>query len=128
MYPLNLPSFHRKTILKQGAPYIWDIVRRKYVALTPEEWVRQHVIHYLSQHLYYPRNLMRIEQTIPNKKRIAATNRYFGIQSICATMHAHRMQSPYPQTYPQRSHASNALQPYANPLFAFYQWATTFLL
>lgn len=45
------------------------MVRKKYVALTPEEWVRQHLIHYLSQHLSYPHNLMRVEKTIPNKQR-----------------------------------------------------------
>ena len=38
--------------------YIFDILRRKYVVLTPEEWVRQHFIHYLIEHKGYPQGLM----------------------------------------------------------------------
>lgn len=42
-------------------PAILDIIRRKYVALTPEEWVRQHFIHYLIEHKSYPASLMANE-------------------------------------------------------------------
>jgi len=41
---------------------IFDIIRRKYVVLTPEEWVRQHVVHYLIQSLSYPKSLISIER------------------------------------------------------------------
>lgn len=41
MLPLNLPKFSVKVTEKAGKPSIWDPVRRKFVALTPEEWVRQ---------------------------------------------------------------------------------------
>lgn len=42
---------------------IFDPVRRKYVALTPEEWVRQHILHYLLEH-GYPSSLIAIERGI----------------------------------------------------------------
>ncbi len=54
MYALNLPSFDAK-IRKKGAGFeIFDSLRRKYVALTPEEWVRQHFVHYLIAKKKYP--------------------------------------------------------------------------
>ena len=40
---------------------IFDGIRRKYVALTPEEWVRQHLIHYLVAEKSYPASLMSVE-------------------------------------------------------------------
>ncbi len=57
---LNLPSFDFKVEHREGKPYIFDVVRKKYVKLDPEEWVRQHFIHYLLQK-GYPRSLMKIE-------------------------------------------------------------------
>ncbi len=41
-----------------------DPVRRKWVALTPEEWVRQQVIHYLHHQLGYPLEVMQVEGSI----------------------------------------------------------------
>lgn len=40
---------------------IYDVLRKKEVVLTPEEWVRQHFIHHLIRDLHYPKSLMRIE-------------------------------------------------------------------
>ncbi len=40
---------------------IFDIIRKKFVMLTPEEWVRQHFIHYLIDHLGYSKGLIRVE-------------------------------------------------------------------
>lgn len=40
---------------------IFDMLRRKYVALTPEEWVRQHFVHYLIDHKHYPAILLANE-------------------------------------------------------------------
>ena len=62
MQALDLPPFNAK--LTQSAtnqPLIWDGLRRKHVVLTPEEWVRQHVVHYLITHLGYPRGLLALE-------------------------------------------------------------------
>ena len=61
MIPLNLPSFAIKIGGSRERPTIYDILRRKYVALTPEEWVRQHFVHYLTEHKGYPSSLMANE-------------------------------------------------------------------
>ena len=62
MDALNLPSFEHK-ITKSGANYlIFDILRRKNIVLTPEEWVRQHFLHYLINELQYPKSLISIER------------------------------------------------------------------
>ncbi|KAA6441511.1 type I restriction enzyme HsdR N-terminal domain-containing protein [Dyadobacter flavalbus] len=61
MEPLNLPSFAYKVKQVSGKPYIFDIIRRKFVSLTPEEWVRQHFIHLLITHYGYPKSLFAVE-------------------------------------------------------------------
>lgn len=61
MIPLNLPPFPLKLQGDTSHPKIFDILRQKYVALTPEEWVRQHFVHYLTDHLGYPSTLMANE-------------------------------------------------------------------
>ena len=64
MLSLNLPSATFKISERDGRKYIFDILRRKYVALTPEEWVRQHFVHYLIHHLGYPSGLLANEVAI----------------------------------------------------------------
>ena len=61
MYKLNLPSFDFK--LKKAGDRLWifDAIRKKYIVLTPEEWVRQHFVNYLVSEKKYPRSLLRIE-------------------------------------------------------------------
>lgn len=54
MIELNLPPYAYKLKQNNGSVQIWDAVRRKYVALTPEEWVRQHFIAYLVDSKKYP--------------------------------------------------------------------------
>ena len=61
MYELNLPKYGIKIANENGHLTIFDVLRRKYVALTPEEWVRQHFTHYLVEHLGYPAGLMANE-------------------------------------------------------------------
>ena len=58
MFRLNLPQYEIKIGEKDGKRRIFDFLRRKYVALTPEEWVRQHFTHYLTDHKGYPKGLM----------------------------------------------------------------------
>lgn len=48
----------------EGHREVFDIVRNRYVALTPEEWVRQHAIRYLHYELGYPLELMQVEGAI----------------------------------------------------------------
>lgn len=61
MYPLNLPHYAIKLGGTKDKLTIFDILRRRYVALTPEEWVRQHFIHYLIEHKHYPATLLANE-------------------------------------------------------------------
>ena len=70
MYELNLPKYGIKIANENGHLTIFDVLRRKYVALTPEDWVRQHFVHYLIGHKGYPQTLManEIQLAIGNKK------------------------------------------------------------
>ena len=43
---------------------LFDIVRKKYVSLTPEEWVRQHLIHYLIKEKKFPISLIAVEKQL----------------------------------------------------------------
>ncbi len=43
---------------------VWDVVRKKWVALTPEEWVRQHLIHFLRDHRGWSESLMAVEKKL----------------------------------------------------------------
>ena len=61
MTQLNLPPYQLRVRETNGRKQILDILRRKYVALTPEEWVRQHFIHYLIDHKGYPAPLLANE-------------------------------------------------------------------
>ena len=61
MYRLNLPPYEIKIKENGDKRTIFDILRQKYVALTPEEWVRQHFIHYLITHKHYPKALFANE-------------------------------------------------------------------
>ncbi len=54
MDQLNLPQYDVRIVNRNGRQMIFDILRRKYVALTPEEWVRQHFVHYLTEYKGYP--------------------------------------------------------------------------
>ena len=64
-YPqLNMPRCDLLTREVAGRTEAFDIVRRHYVALTPEEWVRQHVIHALHFQMRYPLELMQVEGSI----------------------------------------------------------------
>lgn len=64
MLTLNLPSYETKITGHDGKMQIYDTLRRCYVALTPEEWVRQHFVHYLLEHKGYPATLMGNEVAI----------------------------------------------------------------
>lgn len=61
---INLPSYNAKVRLYNGHKQIFDSVRQKYVALTPEEWVRQHFINYLTAEKKYPAGLIAVEMLV----------------------------------------------------------------
>jgi len=68
MQELNLPSYEFRLKKDDGQVRIFDEVRKKYVALTPEEWVRQHFIMYLINQKQVPAGLIILEkQLIMNK-------------------------------------------------------------
>lgn len=71
MIPLRLPEYSvgvRGDVNKE----IHCLIRKRYVALTQEEWVRQHFINLLITHLHYPKGMIRLEQPLAyfkSKKR-----------------------------------------------------------
>lgn len=62
--PLNLPKAELKFSKNNNKIYVWCIVRKKKLVLTPEEWVRQHLIHYLINFRNYPLSLIASEVEI----------------------------------------------------------------
>ena len=58
---LNLPPFDLRLRDKGGHRQVLDVLRRRYVALTPKEWVRQHFVHFLVGHKGYPKGLLANE-------------------------------------------------------------------
>jgi len=65
---LNLPDFEYKLKREQGKVYIFDIIRRKYIILTPEEWVRQSMVNFLIEHRKYPKSLIKVENGLKYNK------------------------------------------------------------
>ena len=53
---------------EEGKVWIFDIIRKKHIVLTPEEWVRQHFVHYMINDLKYPKSLFRIEGSLTYNK------------------------------------------------------------
>lgn len=54
-------SFNPEITLIKGKQYIYDIIRKKNLLLTPEEWIRQHFIYLLIEFYKYPKSLIQIE-------------------------------------------------------------------
>lgn len=61
---LNFRSYNFTTKAEEGNTLIFDIIRRKFVRLNPEEWVRQHVLHYLTEDLGVPKGLISVERSL----------------------------------------------------------------
>ena len=61
MQKLNLPSFDYKLRQADDKVEIFDSIRKKFILLTPEEWVRQHFINLLIHHYQYPKSLIKVE-------------------------------------------------------------------
>jgi hypothetical protein len=64
MQPLQFPSYNFRLKNRQNKPFIFDQIRKKFVSLTPEEWVRQHVVHYLIDAKAYPLSHINVEKQI----------------------------------------------------------------
>ncbi len=68
---LNLPEYSFKIRVSNNTTELFDSLRKKYVALTPEEWVRQNFINYLIKEKKYPGGLIAIERAIDvNKMKV----------------------------------------------------------
>ena len=61
---LNLPPFEAKIRELNRSKQIFDPIRKKYVALTPEEWVRQHFINLMVVYKDYPAGLLNVEYPV----------------------------------------------------------------
>jgi predicted type IV restriction endonuclease len=61
---LNLPEYEVKYRMDGEQQQVFDPIRKKYVALTPEEYVRQHVVNYLVNHRGFPKGLLAIESPV----------------------------------------------------------------
>lgn len=64
MQQLNLPSYTFRLKSNEKQTLIFDELRKKYVILTPEEWVRQHFVNYLISYKKYPTSLIAIEKQL----------------------------------------------------------------
>jgi predicted type IV restriction endonuclease len=61
---LNFPDFKLKLRKEKNQTQVFDIIRKIYVLLTPEEWVRQHIICFLVEEKKYPAGLIEVEKQI----------------------------------------------------------------
>ena len=72
MIALNFPTYSFDIVEQDGKSFIFDENRKKHMVLTPEEWVRQHVVKYLTLEKKYPLSRIAIEKELRyngNKKR-----------------------------------------------------------
>ncbi len=60
LVPLNLPEPDLKLAKKEGQIFVWDDIRKKYLKLDPEEWVRQHFVFFLLE-MGYPKSSFALE-------------------------------------------------------------------
>ncbi len=64
MRPLHFPAYGFRLKSNENSTYIFDVIRKKFVVLQPEEWVRQHVVHYLMLEKKYPKSLINVEKQL----------------------------------------------------------------
>ena len=75
MITIEYPPYQPKIKEAAGKEFIFDEVRKKWVVLTPEEWVRQNFLQYLIQVKKYPASLIAVEKEI----NVADTKKRFDI-------------------------------------------------
>ena len=64
MQKLNFPKYNFRFKSNENKTLIFDIIRKKFVILTPEEWVRQHTLHYLIYDKKYPVSHINVEKQL----------------------------------------------------------------
>lgn len=62
MLDITFRKYDFRFTTTEGKQYIFDIIRKKNILLTPEEWVRQHLLHYLIYDLNYPKSMIAVEK------------------------------------------------------------------
>ena len=109
MTPLNLPQYNiNVTTAADGSQQIFDRLRGKFVALTPEEWVRQHFVAFLIDHKEYPAGLMANDVALSLKAPLAVATRSFTThrQSLLSSLNIKLTSLPFS--------SSSALKPSAS--------------
>ena len=64
MVDLNIPEQNIEIKSINSKNYIFDLIRKKHLVLTPEEWVRQNLISYFINDLNYPKGLIKTESSL----------------------------------------------------------------
>ena len=64
MQQLNFPTYSFRFKNSENKVAIFDEIRKKFIILTPEEWVRQHVVSFLIQEKNYPKSYINVEKLI----------------------------------------------------------------
>ncbi|WP_375239291.1 type I restriction enzyme HsdR N-terminal domain-containing protein [Aurantibacter sp.] len=64
MHELNFPQYTFRFKNSKNKVAIFDEIRKKFIILQPEEWVRQHCVQYLIQHKNYPKSLINVEKEL----------------------------------------------------------------
>jgi hypothetical protein len=64
MQKLNFPSYSFRFKNSENKVAIFDQTRKKFIILTPEEWVRQHTVQYLLQEKKYPKSYLNVEKAL----------------------------------------------------------------
>ena len=64
MQNLNFPTYSFRLKNSENNTHIFDVIRKKFVVLQPEEWVRQHCVQYLIQEKKYPISLINVEKVV----------------------------------------------------------------
>lgn len=64
MQKLNFPEYNFRFKSNNNNTLIFDEIRKKFIVLTPEEWVRQHLVQYLLEEMNYPRSLINVEKQL----------------------------------------------------------------
>ena len=69
MERLNLPTFELKLKSEEEKKFIFDEIRKRWLILTPEEWVRQNFLHYLIYYKKFPSSLLAVEYALSINKQ-----------------------------------------------------------
>ena len=64
MQNLNFPTYSFRLKNSENNTHIFDVIRKKFVILQPEEWVRQHCVQFLVQEKNYPISLINVEKVV----------------------------------------------------------------